>query len=62
MEHNPSCKSEGHDKHLCSLMYDGFHYSHREEYKAMVRDAEFLCQNCGRTAKGANSLCEPLKL
>ncbi len=43
-------------------MYDGFHYSHREEYKAMVRDAEFLCQNCGRTAKGANSLCEPLKL
>ena len=25
MEHNAACESEGHNKHLCHLMYEGFH-------------------------------------
>jgi hypothetical protein len=61
-EHNTECDSPEHGQHLCYLMYDGFHYSHPAEYKAMVKDAEFRCQNCPRTAKHAENLCVPIKL
>ena len=61
-EHNAECSSPEHSKHLCHLMYDGFHYSHRAEYKEMVKDAEFRCQNCPRTAKLAEHLCAPIEL
>ena len=60
--HNEGCAGDAHNRHLCYLMYQGFHYSNREEYKALVQDAEFVCQNCGRTAKAETSLCAPIKL
>ena len=62
LEHNAKCDDPNHSKHLCFLMYDGFHYSHRAEYKEMVKDAAFRCQNCGRTAKLAEHLCAPVDL
>ena len=60
--HNVDCKEEGHGQHLCFLMYDGFHYSQPADYKAMVRDAEFRCQNCARTAHKAEHVCAPVPL
>lgn len=59
---NPECKSESHSKHLCYIVSQGFHLSNSEEYKALVKDAEFKCQTCGRLAKSADNLCEPVKL
>lgn len=56
------CQSATHDEHLCSLQYAGWHYGHKAEYKALVQDAAFLCENCGRTAKSAGNLCKPLEL
>ena len=61
-EHNTACTSPEHREHLCALMYEGFHYDHRDEYKAMVQDAQFRCQGCGRTAKLAKNLCDPVEL
>ncbi len=62
MEHNSECKNEGHDKHLCFLMYEGFHLSNPKEYKEMVQNAQFRCQNCGRTASKSEYLCDPIAL
>jgi hypothetical protein len=62
MEHNTACKSEGHNKHLCHLMYEGFHFSHSQEYKEIVQNANFRCQNCDRTANQGETLCEPIAL
>ena len=62
MEQNAECKSEGHDKHLCHLMCDGFHLSHPQEYKEIVQSSQFRCQNCGRTANKTEHLCEPIEL
>ncbi len=60
--HNTECKSESHSKHLCYIVSQGFHLSNVEEYKALVKDAEFECRHCGRLAKNADSLCEPIRL
>jgi len=60
--HNTACESDMHSNHLCYLMSEGFHYSHPDQYKQLVQDAQFRCQNCGRTAKSADSLCAPIKL
>ncbi len=59
---NTNCKSEGHNKHLCFLMYEGFHYNNPEAYKEIVQDARYRCQNCGRTAKSKENLCDPVAL
>jgi len=60
--HNATCTDAEHGKHLCFLMYEGYHLNNRESYKELVRDAEFRCQQCGRTAKAASSLCDPVRL
>ena len=62
MEHNADCNVDGHDEHLCFLMYDGFHYGNRAAYKALVDRAEYRCQRCGRTANSDCNLCEPVEL
>jgi hypothetical protein len=59
---NPNCTGEKHEDHLCFLMHEGFHYSHKAEYKAIVKDAEFRCENCARTAQLAKRLCAPMPL
>ena len=60
--HNPECKSESHSKHLCYIVYQGFHLREAEQYKALVKDAEFKCRHCGRLAKSADNLCVPVVL
>ena len=62
ISHNQSCTKELHKEHLCFLMYEGFHLKNKEQYKELVQDAQYRCQNCGRTAKEAGNLCEPVEL
>ena len=62
IQENTACVSENHGTHLCHLMYEGFHFKNPQEYKEMVQDAQFRCQNCGRTAKKSEQLCEPVEL
>lgn len=52
----------GHDKHLCYLNNLGFPTTHSQEYKALVRNPQFMCTNCGRVANDAKNLCKPEKL
>lgn len=52
----------GHDKHLCYLSNLQFQVSHPEDYKSLVREARFMCRNCGRVAAEAKNLCHPEKL
>ncbi len=62
MKHNCDCDKPEHEKHLCFLMYEGFHFKNKEAYKDLVQDAQFRCQQCGRTAKASSSLCMPVPL
>ena len=62
VEHNEHCTSGAHDEHLCFLMCEGFHYKNKDAYREMVQDAQYRCQNCGRTAKSEKNLCEPIAL
>ena len=59
---NESCPSDVHNGHLCFLMSEGFHYNSKDAYKEMVQDAQYRCQNCGRTAKSEKNLCDPVPL
>lgn len=61
-QHNTDCCDDEHAHHLCYLMYDGFHYACPAEYKVMVQDAQYRCQNCGRTAHQRDQLCKPVAL
>ena len=50
----------GHGRHLCHLVEDmGIDV---DEYKKLIKNAKFLCRNCGRVAARAENLCEPTKL
>ena len=53
---------EGHEKHLCHLRNVGFMSRNFEDYKTLVKEANFVCKSCGRTATNKESLCEPEKL
>ena len=52
----------GHDKHLCYLNNLGFQISNPKEYKALVKDGQSFCRNCGRVAANEKNLCKPVKL
>ncbi len=52
----------GHDKHLCYLNNLRFQESNPEDYKALIKNSEFYCQNCGRSAASSKNLCKPAKL
>ena len=52
----------GHEKHLCYLNNLEFQKSFAEEYKELVRNAKFYCENCGRAAVNEKNLCKPVKL
>ena len=59
---NESCASDVHNEHLCFLICDGFYETNKEAFKAIVQDAQYRCQICGRTAKNENNLCDPVTL
>ena len=50
----------GHGEHLCHLVEDmGIGI---DEYKALIKNPEFLCRKCGRVATREGNLCEPIKV
>jgi hypothetical protein len=51
-----------HDEHLCYLVNMGYVENSLEDYKALVKDALFVCKRCGRTANSDENLCRPVKL
>ncbi len=51
-----------HAKHLCYLNNMGVQLSKPAEYKALVKDAKFMCGICGRAAAKSSNLCKPIKL
>lgn len=53
---------EKHEEHLCYLHNLGFLQTNLEEWKALVRNPKFVCQNCGRAAASDKNLCKPDKL
>ena len=49
----------GHNKHLCYLNNLGFQITNFKQYKALVKDARYLCKICGRVAVSPKNLCKP---
>ena len=52
----------GHDKHLCYLNNLGYPKEYPEDFKELVKNALFFCENCGRAAASEKNLCKPVKL
>ena len=52
----------GHDQHLCYLVNIGFMRSNPKEFKTLVKDAQYVCKNCGRVANNRDNLCNPVKM
>ncbi len=50
-----------HEKHLCLLKNIGFVKRNLEEYKTLVKDPEYVCRKCGRSAARKKNLCKPEK-
>ena len=49
-------------KKLCSLVKDGLQKDGAKRYKALLRDARYMCRKCGRAAGKAKNLCKPTEL
>ena len=57
-----SCASDVYNEHLCFLICDGFYETDKDAFRAMVQDAQYRCQICGRTTKSKKNLCDPVAL
>jgi len=52
----------GHEQHLCLMENLGYMKSHFDEYKKLVKNAQYVCKLCGRVAASDKNLCEAEKL
>jgi hypothetical protein len=52
----------GHEEHLCLLENIGYLRVALDDFKHMVRGANFVCKECGRVAGNERNLCVPEKL
>ncbi len=50
---------ENHEHHMCQLVLNA---TPTDELKELVRNAEYICDICGRTAAKDENLCAPQKL
>ena len=62
MANSESCANDVYNEHLCFLICDGFYETDKDAFKAMVQDAQYRCQICGRTTKSEKNLCDPVAL
>jgi len=53
---------DGHSGHLCYMVNMRINETNFQEFKELVRDAKYICKNCGRAAADKESLCRPVKL
>ncbi|MGQ9630482.1 MAG: hypothetical protein ACUVXI_09240 [bacterium] len=51
-----------HEKHLCYLHNISYLQRNFNDYKDLVKDAKFVCRNCGRASASSINLCYPEKL
>lgn len=51
-----------HEKHLCYLENVGYLKAHLEDYKKLVKDAKFVCRQCGRATVSEENICYPERL
>jgi hypothetical protein len=51
-----------HEQHLCLLMNLDYICTNKDDYKNLVRNPNYVCLNCGRTAASDKSLCAPERL
>ena len=47
-----------HDRHLCHII----NLRNMKSAGSLSKDAQFLCFICGRAAKEAQNLCQPVKI
>jgi hypothetical protein len=59
---NSELRTGEHSEHLCYLISQGFHLSDEQEFKALIEDARYRCDHCGRHAKSEANLCVPMHL
>ena len=52
----------GHEKHLCFFQNIGLLKENLDEYKKLIRDAKYVCKDCGRSAANPENLCFPEKI
>ncbi len=52
----------GHEHHLCYFQNLGLLKDKMEEYKMLIRDAKYVCKDCGRSAVSPDNLCFPEKI
>jgi hypothetical protein len=50
------------EKTLCALQKEGYIESHLEEFIKLIKNSQFFCKNCGRSAVNSNNLCNPAEL
>ena len=51
----------GHHDKMCAMTCCPCHLD-IEKVKPLVRDAQFICEGCGRVAAAEKHLCEPVPL
>jgi hypothetical protein len=59
---NPQMPHIKHDQHLCYLQNMGYVENYFNDYKELIRNAKFVCKNCGRSAANEENLCKPEKI
>jgi hypothetical protein len=59
---NPQMPHVKHDEHLCYLQNMGYVENYFNDYKELIRNAKFVCKNCGRSAANQENLCKPEKI
>ena len=62
LQENSECRTANHSDHLCYLISQGFHLSDEQEFKALIKDAQYRCDHCGNHAKSDANLCVPMHL
>jgi len=50
----------GHEKHICKLVTED--KVPLDKLRPLVKDAQFICADCGRTAANEENLCNPQPL
>ena len=53
------CRTGNHSEHLCYLISQGFNLSDEQEFRALIENAKYRCDHCGRHAKSEANLCVP---
>jgi len=59
---NLECCTGSHTEHLCYMVSQGFHISDEQQYKALLENARYRCNRCGRVAASDANLCVPAAL